>query len=74
MILMEHTCSHLPEQRKNFFPGSLHIIYRDFSTETNMEAVYEGGLDVFNSSSEEPDVVVYQKKNGLQPLMAIEIL
>ncbi|HRH64752.1 MAG TPA: hypothetical protein PLU53_00495 [Bacteroidia bacterium] len=37
------------------------------------EAVYEGGLDVFNSSGEVSDVVIYQKENGLLPVVAVEI-
>lgn len=36
------------------------------------EVVFEGYLDSFNSSSEQPDVVIYSKEKKLTPVIAIE--
>ncbi|HNP97448.1 MAG TPA: hypothetical protein PKK99_00250 [Bacteroidia bacterium] len=73
MILMEHTWLTSSGTTKKFLSRQLTHYLSRLLDRNKYEAVYEGGLDVFNSSSEEPDVVVYQKENGLQPLMAIEI-
>lgn len=49
-----------------------HRLSRKLDT-SKFEAVYDGVLDVFNPFGEEPDVVVYKKENGIQPVVAIEI-
>lgn len=37
------------------------------------EVVVEGYLDLHNSDSEQPDIIVYEKDNGLKPVMMIEL-
>lgn len=40
---------------------------------TKFEVVFEGFLDSENSSSEQPDVVIYSKKQDFKPIIAIEV-
>jgi hypothetical protein len=39
----------------------------------NFEVVFEGFIDLHNINSEQPDIVVYNKEDGLKPVMILEI-
>ncbi|HNQ60761.1 MAG TPA: hypothetical protein PKJ62_00065 [Bacteroidia bacterium] len=58
---------------KKFF--SREILYRlsKLLSPSTYEIVLEGDLDLFNKTNDQPDIVIYQRKQNFTPVIAIEL-
>jgi hypothetical protein len=58
--------------RKKFFSSSFYHKLSQELDKKRFDIVYEGYADPFDLNSEQPDVVVYDKKNSVNPILLIE--
>ncbi len=58
--------------RKKFFSSAFYHKLSQELDKKRFDIVYEGYADPFDLDSEQPDVVVYDKKNSINPVLLIE--
>jgi hypothetical protein len=58
--------------RKKFFSSTFYHKLSQQLDKKRFEIVYEGYADPFDLDSEQPDVVVYERKSGIGPALLIE--
>ncbi|MEO5569332.1 MAG: hypothetical protein ABIT08_09145 [Bacteroidia bacterium] len=58
--------------RKKFFSSTFYHKLSQQLDKKRFEIVYEGYADPFDLDSEQPDVVIYDKKGGIAPALLIE--
>jgi len=58
--------------RKKFFSSAFYHKLSQELDKKRFDIVYEGYSDPFDLDSEQPDVIVYDKKNSVHPVLIIE--